>query len=530
MRDIAGRRVFPFDKPCGCAMASYAREVLQLLTRLDDLAAQNPDGNPPAVLVPVWPKKKHAAVVHRGNRFTAADSREWFTNKENMKKLCVGKVRVGLLLEKFLVLDFDDKKTLAAFMDEMGHDVFDDTPIVHTNQGIHVYFMRSQRCDDLNITDRPLVDANKKRIGVDVKTITGSMVDGHYTRGFIMVPPSPHFSSEPPHTRGNGYNWAPGASLLTLKEVRVVPDKIVDWIVCFSADGHGNGAGASCVAQLRVRASSTRGSIRALGIASDDDIPEHKFLPVHWNVAGGNAARREDGSLRLKPRHAVDVSDARKMVASDGGDMDVRHQADWGCSVRWGGACHSRTCPKGLHNNTYQLVTSAKTGRRRMRQRPGSSCSDEGKRGVVIPYSDESLLCYQNALRAVLEDVAKPLAPTALSLLHEHAMHPERGIDSIAPGSLLQLEEAKGWLDAESGTAFVVFGDTMLPGEKACVWVKAFRNAETPQRVDLHFTVAPWDVSRQTRSISVNLNARSSAKLLNAAGMQLVELRSSLAS
>ena len=70
---------------------------------------------------------------------------------------------------------------------------------------MHVYFLRCAAAAAAGLTDGRLCDpATKAPAQIDAKTITGNLVEGHYTGSLIVCAPTPN------------YEWLPGRSLMEL--------------------------------------------------------------------------------------------------------------------------------------------------------------------------------------------------------------------------------------------------------------------------------------------------------------------------
>ena len=91
------------------------------------------------------------------------------------------------------VLDFDHKDIYDWF--EARFPRPEHSALVKTSRGFHVYYRRTPLCDELELTDvarglQWLEGEVGPDLDVDIKTRTGSLINGVYTSGNISAPPS----------------------------------------------------------------------------------------------------------------------------------------------------------------------------------------------------------------------------------------------------------------------------------------------------------------------------------------------------
>jgi hypothetical protein len=105
------------------------------------------------------------------------------------------------IITGLFAFDFDDQQSYEYMRKKF--PVIDAAPLVKTTHGYHVYFLRSQLCEDLNITDgaralkihlpedEGLPSDEKHKLTIDIKTRTSVLnLDGSYTASVLSVPPS----------------------------------------------------------------------------------------------------------------------------------------------------------------------------------------------------------------------------------------------------------------------------------------------------------------------------------------------------
>ena len=155
--------------------------ALKDISRLADfLKSKYPDN----ILIPLQSEKKCPAMSHKGGQYTWED---WDTC---MKKNGHKYTDFGLLVRTMVVVDADSTEAVALL--ESKYPALLECPCVQTRKGKHYYFLRSDLCEEKNVTDSTGVWKQ-----VDLKTVTNSYYD-HVsgdgseipTAGVVVVPPS----------------------------------------------------------------------------------------------------------------------------------------------------------------------------------------------------------------------------------------------------------------------------------------------------------------------------------------------------
>lgn len=138
---------------------------------------------PDNILIPLQSEKKCPAMSHKGGQYTWED---WDTCMKNGHKY----TDFGLLVRTMVVVDADSSEAVALL--ESKYPALLECPCVQTRKGKHYYFLRSNLCEEKNVTDSTGVWKQ-----VDLKTVTNSYHehvsgDGSEipTAGVVVVPPS----------------------------------------------------------------------------------------------------------------------------------------------------------------------------------------------------------------------------------------------------------------------------------------------------------------------------------------------------
>ena len=330
-----------------------------MLKRVRELA--DSDG-PPAVVVPVKEKEKSPLVRHRGNAFGIDDSEEFF--RKNMYRIVPGGLRVGFLLRRWLVLDFDGAPQYEKFKARFGEEVA-SAPRANTRRGVHVYFKRTPETDALDIWDRPLVDPRTGApLDIDCKTLTNSVKDGHYTGSLILCPPSATYGKAPEFKRhGNDYSWQEGASLVDV-DPKPLSSRIAKWIVKHSAQ------------TSKKRSQPPRADDRPKKARVEPEVATHLVVKKFSDEDIGDAS-------------AMFATGARLEVTDDSADFYTPFKTDAACPI----------CMKGAKHNNQFYVAHRPDGLRVLRSfSPHCVVNRFGKmEGVPVPFRKKSLERYQGS-------------------------------------------------------------------------------------------------------------------------------------
>ena len=167
-----------------------------------------------AVFVPVSIKNKQPITCHKGGQWSHDKALQWLKHKAQKAQF-----RVGMLLYGLVVIDFDRAELYPAWAAEFPE--LEAVPAERTRKGMHCYFLRCHAAQAAGLTDGPLNDpATGLTASMDVKTVTGSEVNGHTTGSLIVCAPTPN------------YAWLEGRSLLELGVKPMTPAllaKVLAW-------------------------------------------------------------------------------------------------------------------------------------------------------------------------------------------------------------------------------------------------------------------------------------------------------------
>lgn len=379
-------------------VAAAANAAIALQDRLETLGSRS-------LVVPVkWRTKIPDVPEHKGNAWKVENSMQYFTSYQPKPFF------VGLLLSDLCVIDFDDRLLYVRMCREFPEIL--EAPAERTKNGVHVFFWRSARMDELAMHDGPLRDPEtRENLRIDFKTITSSVHNGHKTRALVVVTPS------------EGKSWMKDRSLFEVAPF-APSERLTEWI-----------RKRLGVKKYRAKVSETeRKPENRTGL-----VPHAE--PAVSFVIGGFAARIfGHDELFIKPVESADRADTFLKLetgAPTGRVTSWVNGAYSGFSFKAGGKCPccKRTRP---HNNQYYIVHRT-DGVRRLYNH---GCNSP----IVIEYTEASARNYTNLWRQAANMAFKKLdLEVAVAL-------------SKCASSLEDLEPVNMWYDSETCVAYAELG------------------------------------------------------------------------
>lgn len=299
--------------------------------------------HPVALLVPVDAKIKKPLAMHRlGQYSTHEHCRRRFNKKKTIADLEAGD-RLGMLLRHYLVVDCDDPESYAYFTDKFPELKL--APICKTNKGHHIYMFLTEEARKAGVRDGPIKHAGfRGDLKTETQAVDKGRPDGLPTAALILVPPSP------------GYSWLPGHSLLEREPIKPSPELIADLVACLKTGGlkkRKEGAAA------KPKGKKTKNAQDAPD-ADPEPVARPTEPPLVWNIAGGAALRRGDGSLRLRSIEAADEADVEALFSKLRCGGEAAWTAGWergsmvGRTLAYSGMCC--ICRKKQHDNQFQVI------------------------------------------------------------------------------------------------------------------------------------------------------------------------------
>lgn len=229
---------------------------------------------------------------------------------------------------------------------------------------------------------------------IDVKTRTGSKVDGVYTRGLIVVAPS------------SGREWRPDLSVFDVDPPEPSA-ALIDWIVShFARSRH------ACAGGRAPRKAAAKGGAAAAGPKKEEkEVAAEAAVTLEWNLAGGLGARLPaelGGGLFIKPAIAdLDMKDVQRKLTGAVENLSRwprTYGASFGVSFKNKGRCPA--CGKGAHNNQYKLFHGP--GGRRWLHNHSGSCSAK----ISIAYTGPTAAAYTEQFRVVAGAAFRVVPPS----------------------------------------------------------------------------------------------------------------------
>ena len=312
-------------------------------------------------------EKAPSGVRHKNGVWTREIARREIKKFAKCPTLCIltdSTPNVEGIITNLIVFDFDDEQSYEWMRNKF--PIIDTAPLVKTTHGYHVYFLRSQLCEDYQITDgaralrkrvpddEGLPCDEKGKLLIDVKTHTSVLnEDGSYTASVLSVPPSKNKVWVRPF---------PEIPLFAL------PDVLSDWI--------------------HVRRVSSKK--RPMKEDSDSQISASK------KIAGLQLSDRIEPNLSalqhmgfVHPIQTATFDDVSEHSRQRGYCMGAQF-VDPG--VQNGGPCPLCNKSDGHQSNNYSLLIKV-DGSRFVKNLSGS-CA---QRFVQVPWTEESIRAHFNA-------------------------------------------------------------------------------------------------------------------------------------
>lgn len=460
------------------------------------------DGPPAALLIPVDVGKKKPSVRHIGGRWSRAKSDSWF--RTAMRSATFDQdVQLGFLLSNgdsgLAVVDCDTAESYAfmtAALPELAA-----APMAHTRRGIHLYVRMTRSANAAGLSDSPLMHPSSgERLNVDFKSITqnteaNARGEPVRTGALVLVPPN------------QNYRWAKGRSLL-----EVDPTPLSAAAVTFLLSCRARQQGKKKAARPKKASAST-------GDAEGEVAPGELRPELVWDLAGGNCARREDGSLRLHPSRDEDISDVQAMfreASSSGfawGNSWSRGGA-MGMSFSYDGTCC--LCRAKVHDNCYKFYWDERGVRRLATHSTLFKSCTAPERGERVKFSARSLAAYWARMEAALARIAAPLASGALAAVRKQL----RSVLALTQGDLRAagVSVKAAWYDGAGDALYVRLsgadqGFLIVCPDRTEVGSRSSGTLGGPGALcNVHLTDTPWCNDRAEMS-SEELRVRQSDEL-----------------
>lgn len=357
-------------------------EALRIQDVLDSLGSRS-------IVVPCPVGKKQPMFPHRGGVWTRDASIRFFKSRQP------DPFWIGILLRDECVYDFDSMEIYESACARFGE--LRSAPAETTSRGMHVFFLRSPAVDAANLTDNPLNDPETgRKLEIDFKTHTNSVVGEHVTRALVVVSPSA------------GRSWVHGRSIFD-KPMEPPSLELVRW------------TSERARAKGKKRPRAPHDPIAAEAAAVSIVKGAKGSPPLQYTISGVAARVGDRDELIIKPIESTDKADVFGELALGKASSRLTQWANGlysGVSFKAQGACPCcrRTRP---HNNQY-YTTHTPEGVRRLRNH---GCTPS----IVVAYKPASTAAYQDRWRTAanaaflkIPDDASAHLTTCLASLKTH--------------------------------------------------------------------------------------------------------------